>query len=493
MPDAFTQYETLLRENISPVVTNLVLEDQDPAWDLIGTFQPETLAGRRDPQSVTPGADIFPPGYEASWRIKVQRGGRVAGGTFAGNAIVMMGANAHLAMGQASNAKYLDPALTPLPSWIVLKMLLTRIIGSLTKNQQQVLAQLASQPIDQVAGEDLEDATAHFRNLILNGLYGDGTGAIALVNETVPTQPVETAGGVTVEIDGGTWGRFEKGDLIVFADSSYTLRTGDGAIGSKGLCRVVDINPDSRNIKVQSIPGVGTLSGVADNDFIILADTYDFDASALQGVTEGFESLLINSGTYPGSVSQFFPGGLDVANHSELRAFIDGTDGTNENPTMDVLTEILDKIDETGKTPPNAIISERGVWTLYNQMERSSHGTIQIPMGQPFVAAGGTAGPVMSHNEHRFSAFRSKRIRPNSMIGINASTWKKFMPMGDRAIHWVAGTGVLAGFGSIYLPISSGTQLTESAQALFNGYCQFGCTDPRANFRRLGIRAQRDV
>jgi hypothetical protein len=114
-------------------------------------------------------------------------------------------------------------------------------------------------------------------------------------------------------------------------------------------------------------------------------------------------------------------------------------------------------------------------------------------MGATFQAAGGVAGPVLSHMENRFQKFSSKRVRPNSILAINPSTWRKFMPMGDRTIHWVYGSGPLSGFNSVYGPVYSGRQLTELADAPFNAYCQFGCTNPRANFRRLGLRAQRDV
>jgi hypothetical protein len=494
MADAFTQYEMLLKEHMPNAALNLILEDDDPAWALIGTFQPEVLAGRRDPTAVdsTTTAGSYPPGYEARFRIKVQAGGRIAGGRFNGNTLSMVGAQAHLAAGQAADALYLDPQETPLPAWITIKMILKRLIGSMTKNHQQAFAELASNPIDEVAGEVIVDSTRHLRNIVTNSFYADGTAAVALLNDATPPTINETAGGAVVTVDQGSWGRFAKGDLIQFCDSSYTLRVGNGASGSTGKCVVVNIDAKDRTIKVQAAPGVGTIQSLADNDLIIIKDTYDFVNSEVL-IPEGVESLLIDSGTFPGSTSPFASGGLDVDDNSELKSFIEGTDGANEDPTMEVLTVLLDQISETGFAGPQAMISEAGVWTLYNQIERSNHGLVQIPMGAMFQAAGGTAGPMLGHQADRFQKLVSKRIRPNSILGINPNTWRKFMPMGDRTIHWVYGQGMLAGFGSIYGPVHQGPQLTELAQAPFNAYCEFGCINPRANLRRLGIKAQRDV
>jgi hypothetical protein len=370
-------------------------------------------------------------------------------------------------------------------------MILKRIRGSMTKNQQQVIAELASQPVDAIAGEDMVDSTRVLRSYVLNYLYGDGTGAIALVNDSSPTAIDETAGGIAVTIDGGTWGRFNKGDQVVFTDSSYTLKTGNGSGGATGYARVVSVDGDARTIKIQAEPGVGTIT-IADNDYILLGETYDFNASSVL-VPNGFESLLINSGVFPGSISPWAVNGLDVGDYTELKAFVAGTDGASEDPTMDAVTELLDKIEEHGYAPPRAWISERGVWTLHAQIERANHGVVQIPMGATFQAAGGVAGPVLSHMEQRFSKFSSKRVRPNCIIAINPDTWMKFMPLGDRTIRWAVGNGALAGYPTIYRPVTSGTRLTELAEAPFDSYCEFGCKNPRANFRRLGLRAQRDV
>ncbi len=210
-------------------------------------------------------------------------------------------------------------------------------------------------------------------------------------------------------------------------------------------------------------------------------------------MTEGIESLLINSGTFPGSTSPKFPSGLDVDHHAELKAFITDTSSTPEDPTMESMTILLDKILDIEKAPPTALIGERSLWTLFSQLERDNNTLVQVPMGQTFQAASGVAGPMLSHMEHRFQKFSSIRIREGTVVGINPSTWRKYIPMGDRTIRWVLSNGVFSGAPSIFGPLHDGVQLLETVDAPFDGFVEFGCLDPRANFRRIGLRTQRDV
>lgn len=484
--DAFRQFEQLVREHTGNVVLNAVLEDDDPAWNVIDSMQVQEQAGRSLP-TASGSAISYTPGFEANYAIRVQRGGRMVGGKFTGNTLVMMGKDNILPTGQAADAKYPDPRKTKLPADIKIKLALKRAIGSLVKNHAQIMAELAARPVDEVAGDAMLDGAANFREFVLNYLYGDGTGALAHVNAAAPDAIPETAGGVSVTIDHGTWGRFAVGDLVVFCDSSYTKKNGN----INGLCRVVAVDGRDRIIKVQAEPGEGTIT-IADNDYILLDETYDFDNGAVL-IPEGFESLLIDSGTYPGSATPWAASGLDVDHHTSLKSFVSGTAGANDDPTMSAVTELLDMIEEHGYPPPRAWFAERGVWTLHAQIERDTHAVVQVPMGATFTAAGGVAGPVLSHMENRFQKFSSKRIGPNRLIAINPDTWIKFIPMGDRALHWVFGTGVLSGFQSIFGPVFDGTQLVELAHALFNSYIQFGCTNPKANFRRLGLKAQRNI
>jgi len=491
MANAWDQFEILLQEFMAPSAVNLEFEDDDPGWSLMGLAEPVTNAGRRRDEGTS---TLNPEGLEARYTVKVQSGGRVAGGTFAGNNVVQMGKDDHLYMGQSASAKYLDPVKTPASSHVDVVMELMRMRGSVTINHQQIEADLAARTVDDVGLEVLEDSTRRLRSYILNQWYGDGTASVATVNGAA-TVSETTPDEITLD-QSGTFARFMMGDLVVAGSNADPFVQRTGAIS--GLMRVVDVDTYNRKIKLESEPGEGNIS-LSDGDHLILADTYDFSGASHSTnalTAEGFESLIDNTGVFPGTTSTRFGSGLNRDDHSYLKGVVvdhRSSGSPTKEPTMSVIAEILDNILNGGIMPPTALIAERSIWTLHSILERESHSMVTVPMGQIFAGAGGVAGPVLQHMEHRFQRFSSVRMRPNSVFGYAPDTWAKFIPLGDRTVRWVLGNGPLAGAGSIFGAVYSGTQLTELADAPFNSYVQFGCKDPRRNFRVLGIKAQRDI
>jgi hypothetical protein len=362
-------------------------------------------------------------------------------------------------------------------------------------NDQQFAADLASKPVHEIAAGATVDAVKRYRGNLINALHGNGNGTLAQINFAAGYTVGEDGSAQEVVIDAGTFARFMKGDLVQAATNSSGAPGAlkPGSTDPRGYMRVVDIDTDARAITLESESGHGNVT-LADNDHLVLAGTWDF----VNGVSlspEGFESLLINTGNFPGSSATAGLAGTELAvtTYSELKSFVAGDETATVEPTMDRLTLLMDKILDTGRQPPTALIAERSLWTRWAQLERENQSVIQVPMGSAFTATGGVAGPILSHMEHRFQKFTSVRARPGSVIGISPSTWRRFMPMGDRNVRWVFGSGIRAGFPSVFGPVWSGTQLTESAQALFNSFAEFGCVDPRANFRRIGLKTQRDV
>lgn len=477
MADSFDQFENLLREWISPSVVNLVFEDDDPAWNVMGTFDPLTEGGRRTDANQT-------AGYEASYRVKVQGGARVSGGVFTGNTTEMLGGDTHLATGQTADAKYLDPELTPLPSWIAVKVLLQRIRGSVTINRQQIIAELATRPIDEVAGDAVVDSVRRLRSYILNYFYGDGTGALATIATTISgVGAPNTAGGVEVTLNDGPFTRFNLGDLVTVASGTWPAMT----VKTPNL-RVVNMDPDNRTIYLESTSNMNV--ELTAGDSIFLEGTATLGGTSVSLVPEGIESLLIKTGLFPGT--QFA-----VDDHGVLKSFVvDNSTSTSsavDDPTMDAIALLVDKIRDFGRQPPSIVIGEKSMWTLHAQIEREGAAHVMVPMGQSFHASAGVSGVSLDHMGNRFARMESTRIRPNAIVGLAPDTWMKYIPLGDRTVNWVYGNGPFAGVNSVFGPVYSGTQLTELADAPFDSFCEFGCKEPNRNFRRIGFKTQRDV
>lgn len=493
MATSFDAFEMLLRENISDAVVNLTFEDEDPASLLIDTFNAETLAGRN--QSIGAENQSPDPGYRASYRIRVQRGGRVAGAKLFGNTTTMMGGTNQLTqlMGQAADGKYLDPRRTPGPGWLEVAMKLRRVKGSVVVNRDQIIAELAANPIDEVAGNYLMDSVARVRSYQVNAFWGDGTASLAQVNAS---SSVLEASAVSVTLGqtsaySGTFARFQQGDLLQAATTHATLRvlkTGTGASGATGYIRVVKVDRINRKLFLQSEPGVGTVA-LVDTDHLMYADTYDFvngHAEANKIVPEGVESLVINTGTFPGT-------NYAVENVTELIAFTEDVTTTPEDPTPENIAKILDTIADGGYQPPTALFSERSFWTYYSQLERESGAQYVVSQGAAFQASGGVDGPVVQHMGTRFQRFPSTRMRTQTLVGLAPDEWMKFVPLGNNAIHWVYGNGPMAGVQSVFFPVSDGVQGTELARADYDTYCQFGNKIPGRQFWKRGYKTQRTV
>jgi hypothetical protein len=478
------QFELLLRESVDDMVINLILEDDDVSWSLMDTFQPVDRAGRDTHNALGSGA----AGWFAEWRIRVQRGGLVTGGTFSGNTPEVMGADDTLYTGQAADALYPDAAKAPMRSWEAIRLALKRIQGVHAINRTQILADMATQPLEDVASGAVEDVVAQVRSLITAYLYGAGTASIAQVDVAAGVTLTEGAN-TAVTIDGGTAYRFVVGQRYVGGTNADPRVTSAGTAADPAVFRCVDIDTDTRQPLFEPEPGVGNIT-LADNTHIMVAGTYDFTAASVALGTRaanGFESLLISSGNFPGALK------AATASHRHLRSYVKGDEANLVPPTPEIVAELIDKITDSGKRPPSVLLAEQSLWTLYSQLERQAGATYPVPQGGAFTASGGVAGPRVTHGEVTFSRLASPRVRPGCIIGISPETFKRFMPLGNKTIKWALAGGGVAGAQSIYGPIRSGRQLSELSDAPFDVFVEFGCTDPRRNFRRIGLYSQRTM
>jgi hypothetical protein len=84
----------------------------------------------------------------------------------------------------------------------------------------------------------------------------------------------------------------------------------------------------------------------------------------------------------------------------------------------------------------------------------------------------------------------SSLIAPNTMIGIDPSTFRRFMPLGNKTIRWAMMGGGVAGISGIFRPVFSGSSLTDMSVADCDVYFQLGQINPRRCCRILGVHDQ---
>ena len=481
--DAFGQFELLVREFIEPNVHLLDATDgQDPAWDMMDTFPAMDVAGRTTDLAGVSSAGVA--GYEASWRIRKQRGGRVTGGNIAGNTLQKIGPDNSLSIAQAADGKHLDPRNTPLGSYLPIKMLLKRLRGIITCNRDQVLYDIADNNIEETVMDTVEDATFQVRNLVTALCYSEGNGILghAYAGATIAEGSTQWFG-----ITEGTPFRFVVGQRYVAALDSggtpSTTRDGSGGTAhSPGIFRCVGIDTDNRYVGFESEPGEGNIVITAD-DLFIVEGLYDF-ATPASLAFRGFEGALVSTGN-------FLDTAYAVTDHRELMSFVDGDEAALVMPTPEIIDAMMDKIVDSGKPTPSALIAERSLWTLYSQLERRSQAIYQVPQGAAFLASGGVSGPVLQHADKVFARLNSRQIRPGCIIGVDPKTFRRYMPLGGKTLKWRTSSGGVAGVGGIFRMVTDGYVLTDLCAAEFDWYAQIGVIDPQRCFRRIGLHSQR--
>jgi len=361
--DSFTQFERLLLEAVDPSIHDLVLEEPvDPIWDLLDTFPAIEQGGKTTDRAGS--SNKGDAGYEASWELMIQRGGRFSGGSMSGNTNTIGGYGNTLTLGTTTLATYLDPLKTPMRSNIEVKMALKRLRGSLVCNRTQIHNKIIGKGVGVVATDETEDAVYQLRKLISSCCYSR-KGRVAQFVEGDDVS--ETT--VWFSVKSGTIFRFVIGQRYVAAaddgDGTHTPRTGTVSTPLPGIFRCVGLDPDEDKVAFQAETGEGTISISAD-DWIFQEGMYDFTSgSEVDLAPNGIDSLLIKTGTYPGT-------GWNVAEQTVLKSFIDDNTSSYENPTPELLADMADKMERAGYPAPPVWIAPPTVWTYYAQLERET-------------------------------------------------------------------------------------------------------------------------
>lgn len=482
MADAFAQFETLLAENLGDMVHDLYLpEVDDPALMLIERFDPLGYGGRESATgAVSAGEYASAAGYEARIKLKLQRGGMIRGAGWSGNTIDMMGSGNDIPVGQAADALSPDPTKVPMAQYKTIRASLKRVKGNVVVNEQQIMSDLIGSPIEDIAGDYLEDAVFQVRTNCAGWFYGDGTGSLA---QAANTESITAGSQTTVELKTGTFSRFIKGQRYVFGDDSASWPATTTQLG--GIARCVNVDPESRTVQFELEVGQDAVT-LAVDDHIILEGSVDF-ANNTSLVHEGVESLFINTGTLHG---------LDVTVYNELKARVDGSVTNMQQPTPELIAASLDYIADSREELPSVLISERSVQSHYAQLEKAGYAQYVVPAAGGTQYGGGTSagqdgGVLFTHGNKTFAWYVSSFVRPNSIIGIAPESMRKFMPLGTNAIRWKFRQGGMAGAPNIFGPVYVGGQLSELLQAPFEAHAEFMCQRPRRNFRILGVHNQR--
>lgn len=474
MASSWQAFVTILHEQLSDRTVDMRLpEDDEFTWRILAMIPPERTGGRAEDSS---GANIA--GFQAKWNVLLQDPGLATGGNFTGNTVTAMGADSLQYMAMAADALYPDPANAALPSYAQIKMNLKRIRGVLTVDQQRLFADMTAVGTDKAIYDYVAGGAKLVRHLVSSHYWAPGNGALAQVDND--TSVISTGTNrKAIPVKNGRYSRFKVGQRYVFSADSSGITTQK----SNSVARCVDIDEDNRKVIFEVEPGLSDIT-VADNDWIILEGMYDFTAAASLA-PNSVESLLINTGVYPGTAYT-----ISATNHRRLAARVKGSATKLELPTPEMLADMLNIFEESGRPGPSHIGAESGVWTCYSQIERQGGAVYPVAQGGQFQASGGvSARPVLNIGTKTYETFSSGLCRENCFFGLRPAAQKKFMPVNGETVMWVRGGENANGIPNIFQQLRSGRSLTEMHAAEFDAFCEFGDTEPFNQFRRLGVHS----
>jgi hypothetical protein len=472
--DAFDQFQQLIREHLDPMVENLEvdadIEDADFLFRFLMASRNVTKLGKTDDST---------PGYQANWRVRLQRGGMVYGAEFGQTALEMMGPDNSLVMGVGANSLHGDPTKAPQRSYIPIKSRLRKMRGLYTLNSEQLESQLLSDPIEDVAAGVIDDIVTLVRSTASSLLWGAGNGVMGYADLATTTNITEAAV-AWMSIKYSQVYRFVRGQRYVVATSTLSAPRG-GTAQAPAVVRCVGVDRQALKVGFQSEAGSGTIA-VQAGDAFVYAGMYDF-VNARSLACNGVESLLIKTGTFPDTP-------YNVANYPELQAFIDGDETAMEAPLPEKVDEILDLMTAADKGVMPTLAAENSLWTLWGHLERRTQSIVTVPQGQPFVAVNGARAPIVYNGTRPFVQFASPKCRPNTIFGLDASSFLRFMP-NDLNVRFRTQAGGAAGAPNIFRTVQVGTQLSDLLSAEFETWYQLAQTRPNRNIIRKGFHNRR--
>src|SRR5690606_23942595 len=109
-------------------------------------------------------------------------------------------------------------------------------------------------------------------------------------------------------------------------------------------------------------------------------------------------------------------------------------------PEPEHMDALLDLMTAADPNVPPVLIAENNLWTLWSHLERRAFGMTMIPQGSTYQSAGGVTGPVYTHGAKPFVRLDSNMCRPQTVYGLDAQSFKRYMP-NDLNVRWRTSQG----------------------------------------------------
>ncbi len=471
IPNVLGVMSSLILENVAPAVENLHV-DGDRILDFIDTI----------PVNQKLGSDGTDP-FVAEHTLQFNEGGTLT--QMAINATTQTSSGtAAWPTGMDNNSLAPDPLQAPQPLFKRIKIPLRETVGVITVNKDQIFAEDFALHIGEFVQGLISSVVKKLRNWKAANVYCDSTGWLSQTSTAVA---VTSGADVWLTMKNGTSRRFEIGERYEGFDASAGWTAVDGTdptvrtkLGDTLIC--VDLDHPGNRVKFVSTSATATF---ADGDHLCKEGVVTAGSPGSSLAVNGFDNLIGNSGSIHG---------LSRSTFSILKSQIDdsGSPTSLRTPRPELVTDILDNIQDAGYEPPSFLVSSRSVRSKY-AYNQGGQGAFVLP-NYTATADGGFGMVQTTYEDKVFSWVLSSFVEPHTILGIEPTAFTKFAPGGHDVISWWVSQGGLSGANNIFRPVlgTGGQRLSKTFAAEWSSHFNMGIIMPFVQAAIRNLKGRRD-
>lgn len=472
---------TLILENVASAVENLHV-DGDRILDFMDTI----------PVNQKLGTDQTDP-FVAEHTLQFNEGGTLTQMAINATTLTSIG-TAAWPIGMAADSLAPDPTEAPQPLFKRISIPLRETVGVITVNKDQIFAEDFALHIGEFVQGLIGSVVKKLRNWRASNVYCDSTGWLAQSAGNVTVTNDEEDNWVTIQ--NGTSRRFEIGEryeaydaddgspLWDKVDGSFSTGTDERAqLGDQAMiCTDLD-HPGNRVLFKVTAGGADAV--MVQGDHLVKQGTVTAGVPGTSLLVNGFDNLIGNAGTIHG---------LDRATYSILKSQVDddGSATSLRTPRPELITDLLDDIQDAGYEPPSFLVSSRSVRSKY-AYNQGGQGAFVLP-NYTATADGGIGMVQTTYEDKVFNWVLSAFIEPHTILGIEPSAFTKFAPGGHNVVNWWVSQGGLSGANNIFRPVlgGSGARLSKTFAAEWSSHFNMGILMPFVQMAIRNLKGRRD-
>lgn len=469
--------QSLLKAEIGPTVLEMLPTEIDPAFDAFEISQD--------------GVEPFAP-LSQGWLIRLTLSSGLAG------ALKWIGLNQesvnsntsryHTNATRVPDARYPSATNLPIKSIIPVTVPLTAGKGNISWPLEFKRAEKMSAMIEEYTDLNIQAAARMVALNQANSFFAPVNGVIAQVSGT-PSSTGASDGIVITSVDNGRIFQFQDGMLVDIYTNGGGTWTQKNLNASGVAIRTVVDGVDYLGDSLRLVGDETYASAVADNDLIILKDSYvndstDYAYKGPMGLLDMMKDAAAS--TYCMSPNNSSSYGFDLSKYPNFGSLVVAVSGVLDEPTMN---KYLGQFFDATGLPLDTIITTRGVLNKMSELPTLDAGRmIWDRTGKGLAFTMGRGDVKVTYEGKDFAIKQSRFCPPGYLFAMKrAGNYKIVTPPAQpdttsKASKYGAPIefiGQALGYADDFIPVTVNDCITDMVQSPFNLYYQIVCKTPQ--------------